>query len=84
MYTPYYIAFVEHKSQNKSFLRLFIDFGADATFFFDIVLTFFSAYLDKMDTIVVNKKKIACHYLKGWFLIDFIAFFPFYHFNKDS
>jgi hypothetical protein len=56
MYTPYYIAFVEHKSQNKSFLRLFIDFGADATFLVDIVINFFSAYLDKNDAIVVKKK----------------------------
>ena len=43
-----------------------------------IILNFFHSYLDKATgEIVINNKKIAKHYLKGWFLIDFISSFPF-------
>ena len=28
--------------------------------------------------IIVNRKKIALNYLKGWFFIDFVSTFPVY------
>ena len=43
-----------------------------------IILNFFHSYLDKAKgEVIINPKKIAKHYLKGWFLIDFISSFPF-------
>ncbi len=42
----------------------------------DIIINFFSAYYDKNDDIIIDKKKIAVRYLKGWFLIDFLGVFP--------
>ena len=44
----------------------------DAAFYADIILTFWSGY-DKGFDVIMDKKKIAAHYLKTWFLVDFIA-----------
>ena len=43
-----------------------------------IALNFFHSYLDKeTGEIITDNKKIAIHYLKSWFPIDFISSFPF-------
>ena len=43
-----------------------------------IVLNFFHSYLDeKTGEIIIDSKKIAIHYLNGWFTIDLISSFPF-------
>ena len=43
-----------------------------------IALNFFHSYLDKeTGEIITDTKKIANHYLKSWFPIDFISSFPF-------
>ena len=43
----------------------------------DIILNFFSAYIDEEDNLVKNNKKIIIKYLTSWFIIDFISAFPF-------
>ena len=43
-----------------------------------IILNFFHSYLDESTgEIITDSKRIAIHYLKGWFTIDFISSFPF-------
>ena len=43
-----------------------------------IILNFFHSYLDESTgEIIIDLKRIAIHYLKGWFTIDFISSFPF-------
>ena len=43
-----------------------------------IILNFFHSYLDESTgEIITESKRIAIHYLKGWFTIDFISSFPF-------
>ena len=53
-----------------------LDFAITASFCLDLVLNFLSA-----DTIggklVQNPRRIARHYLSGWFIVDFLAAFPF-------
>lgn len=44
----------------------------DLIFYVDIILNFFTGY-DKGYEIIMEKNKIINHYLKGWFLLDFIA-----------
>ena len=48
------------------------------TFFFtiDIVLNFFTPYYTN-HRLVVDRKQIAQHYLKGWFWVDLLAALPF-------
>ena len=50
----------------------------DIVFFFDILITFNSVYLDSSGKIVTSRPKIFLNYLSGSFFIDLIAVFPFY------
>ena len=71
--TPYRIAFVDKDDE----AMLVIDYCIDAIFAIDIILNFFIAYYDS-DYILVDKRKdIALHYIRTWFIIDFIAIIPF-------
>lgn len=45
-------------------------------FLIDMVLIFQSAFYDDNMRLVTNRKTITILYLKGWFLIDFLAIFP--------
>jgi len=52
----------------------------DLLFAVDLVLQFFIMYPQRTNygyTLVQNPKKIAIHYLKTWFVIDFISVLPF-------
>lgn len=70
--TPYRIAFED----NDSLLWLGIECAIDMFFFADIILTFFSAYYNKRDELVINRRKIACSYMKGWFFLDVVMVLP--------
>lgn len=49
----------------------------DLLFAIDIVVNFFCATQDENFKVIDNRKEIALHYLKGWFIIDALAIFPF-------
>lgn len=55
----------------------YLDTIADCLFFCDIFVNFISAY-DNLDTGLpeVDLKKIASHYMTGWFSLDFVAVLP--------
>lgn len=54
-----------------------IDFCIDILFFIDIFVNFFSAYYTKLGEKESRLRKIAWHYIKTWFFIDFVACIPF-------
>ena len=57
-----------------------LGFFVDFIFFIDMILQFFTSYLvETADGLnwEVNLWNIACHYLKTWFMLDFITVFPF-------
>lgn len=72
-FTPYRIAFHE----KESWYWIVIDQSIDFLFLIDIVVTFFSAYFDSQQNLIVKRKQIACHYIATWFFIDVIAIIPF-------
>lgn len=41
-------------------------------------MTFFTAYEDERGIVIVEFKKIALNYIKGWFFLDLTATFPLY------
>lgn len=45
-------------------------------FFLDIVFTFFSAYYNNRDELIVDRRKIALSYIKGWFFLDVVMVLP--------
>ncbi|XP_015113234.1 potassium voltage-gated channel subfamily H member 8 isoform X1 [Diachasma alloeum] len=53
------------------------DVIVEVLFIFDIVLNFRTTYVSRKGKLIINGKKIAVNYLKGWFLIDLVAALPF-------
>ncbi|KAK0093508.1 hypothetical protein PV326_013384 [Microctonus aethiopoides] len=53
------------------------DVVVEALFMFDIVLNFRTTYVSRKGKLVINGRKIAINYLKGWFLCDLLAALPF-------
>ena len=70
--TPYRIAF--YTTDDMTWIT--IDFFIDAFFFVDMVLNFFMAYYNDTDEIVDDRRMIANHYLKSWFVIDIATVIP--------
>ncbi|KAL7869999.1 hypothetical protein AOLI_G00139870 [Acnodon oligacanthus] len=54
-----------------------VDAIVDILFIVDIVITFRTTYVNHNDEVVTHPKRIAIHYIKGWFLIDMVAALPF-------
>ncbi|KAL2078713.1 hypothetical protein ACEWY4_026398 [Coilia grayii] len=53
------------------------DVVVDVLFIVDIVINLRTTYVDRNDEVVTKPRRIAVHYLKGWFLIDLVAAIPF-------
>ena len=72
--TPYTLAFLdEDTSVTMEVLEAIVTF----LFACDILLTFFSAYYNTTDNIlIVSHRLIALKYLRTWFFIDLVACFP--------
>lgn len=69
---PYYWTFCPNEPADV-FLNIFFD----VIFASNIVLSFFTGYIDGFNHIVItNLKLIAINYMKHWFIIDFIGIFP--------
>ncbi|KDO19883.1 hypothetical protein SPRG_14726 [Saprolegnia parasitica CBS 223.65] len=50
----------------------------DLCFFLDMLLRFFLVYFDANNNMwITDAKLIVYHYLRGWFLIDFVSVLPF-------
>jgi len=72
-YMPYRTAFEDE----ATFGWFICDIVIDSLFVIDIFVNFLSAYEDADGMMQVQLHKIAMHYVKGWFFIDFIACVPF-------
>ncbi|CAI2381160.1 unnamed protein product [Moneuplotes crassus] len=75
--TPLRLAFVENED---SFSWLLLDTVIDLFFLADIIINFFTVYTNRSEDFVVSRKLIALNYLRGWFIIDFIAIIPVNYF----
>jgi len=53
-----------------------IDRVCDVLFLLDVAFNFRTTYIDRDDIIVTNGQKMALHYLKTWFFIDFVSSVP--------
>lgn len=72
--TPLQLAFVEEDTIEWILMSAIID----VSFFVDIVLTFFSAYVEESNMqLETNKAVIAKKYLKFWFWMDLLSIIPF-------
>ena len=58
-------------------IAFFIEICIDLAFIIDLVLNFRTAFIDDRGILEERPRKIAQHYLKGWFLPDLVSCFPF-------
>ena len=72
MILPYKFSFIRKEYPIWDYL----DMTVDLFFFIDVIITFFTPYLDSEGKPVVSMKKIACRYLKFWFWLDFFSVLP--------
>jgi len=70
---PYRICFALEWSLTFSI----IDFMSDLYFLFDLVLNFFTCYMNRDGELIASYKLIAYHYARSWLLPDLIASIPF-------
>ena len=75
--TPVYIAFHETDLSGELTSWEILNIVLDCIFGIDIIVMFFSAFHDDEFHLIDELKPIAMNYLRGWFLIDFLAIFPF-------
>lgn len=70
-FVPYQVAFVDE----DTFMMTAFNSLVDVLFGVDIIINFLSAYESNNQT-VTNLPDIARNYVKGWFVLDFIATIP--------
>lgn len=73
--TPFNLAFADELDPILGYtvFTLTIDFF----FLIDLIMCFFTAYVDDKNQTVDDRCEIAKEYLSGWFLIDLISIIPF-------
>lgn len=79
IYTPLVLAFepVSEEQGVTRWTQIFdAEFVVDLFFLVDIVLNFHFAYYTADYELIDDKKRIAIGYLKGWFVVDFLAIIP--------
>ena len=53
------------------------EYFVDSLFALDIIFNFRTGYLDSRNKLIMEPRPIAARYLRGWFIIDVLATFPF-------
>ena len=77
--TPLNIAFTyEEKDTDEVQMNgsKIFEYCLDFLFFIDIFVNFNSCYYEDDVDLIEDRKEITCNYLKGWFLVDFVAIIP--------
>ncbi|XP_067042348.1 potassium voltage-gated channel subfamily H member 6-like isoform X3 [Acropora muricata] len=82
---PYSVAFLIPLQDKGNTPKLFkvtpllvFNLWVDLMFIMDILINFRTTFVDSnSDEVISNPKQIALHYLKTWFVVDFVAAIPF-------
>ncbi len=80
IFSPFKVAFYE----NSTDIWMGVEILLDLIFFVDLIFNFITAYFDNEESLVDNRTRIACNYLKSWFLIDLFSITPVSFFMKKS
>ena len=90
---PYEAAFFQKEARSKGVWekistgepREVVNLLVDLMFIADILINFRTTYVDTASAVVISApKRIAVHYLKTWFTIDFVSAIPFDYFIPDE
>ena len=83
---PFAAAFLANEGKGKSIWekissrepREIVNVIVDVMFIIDIVINFRTTFVESTsEEIISEPKRIAIHYLKSWFIVDFVAAIPF-------
>ena len=74
---PYKMAFYDNETTSDEV----IDWICTVVLLCDLILSFFTAYIDNDDNVIKNRKKIIHNYIKSWFVIDVLSIVPFNYFT---
>lgn len=70
----YYVAFTKPSNDYHIIWDEFVEYN----FYLDLILSFICEYKNAETNMPERDlKKIAMHYLSGWFIVDFVSIFPF-------
>ena len=78
---PYFLSknyFFENESKSWKIIFMIIDI----IYILDLILNFFRAYQNYEERLIRKTKKIFFHYIKTWFILDFIQAIPFFSIIK--
>jgi CRP-like cAMP-binding protein len=64
-------------SDIDSYSWVIFEYTVDFFFFLDCLFSFITCYYDSSSHLIIDRTLIALRYLKGWFFIDALGFFPF-------
>lgn len=71
------ILFIAYSIDNSSLTHTIIYWFVEIFFYIDFIFTWFSGYRNEDQKLIMQLRPIAINYLKTWFIIDFVAIFPF-------
>ena len=74
----YAVAFAPSSDYLSGSALSIIEYLLVSVFLVDILVNFHLVYYDVDDNLIMDKKAIALHYLKGYFIIDVAGVFPLY------
>ena len=84
LYVTFLLTFEASFLENPSNIYRIFEFVVTGVYFLDILINFNKVIIiQKKKLLLTRRKDIAKHYLKGWFFIDLLAFFPFFLFTND-
>ena len=75
---------VQNKDLRKDFsiIQEIFNYLIDIIYFLDIIINLFKGYYNYEMNIITNNKKIIIHYLKKYFIVDFLQALPLYSIIK--
>jgi len=75
-YVPYLISYNFFNKENNIWMILLVII--DIIYLMDIIINFFRAYQNFDENLIRKSKMIFIHYIKTWFVIDFIQAIPYF------
>ena len=82
IYLPMYLAKTLYFCKNITDINSIIFYIIDLSYIFDLIINFYRSYYNFDENLITDKNRIFLHYLKTWFLLDFISSLPYYFFLR--
>ena len=77
-YSPLYLAHDSFSHLPFLNIKIIFFYSIDILYIIDLVISFFRAYYNYDEILIKNVYEMSCHYIKNWFIVDFMAAIPFY------